>query len=578
MDYLHWLKAHPAMDPPSEEALAAEAHQAGARLRLAARTGDLGLLIDHLSQAYGQIESDCQKLILASYYDPTDRQARESFQALSDHALAYLTEYASLFSALSDLSRARRGAQALDPGFLAAAKSVGRTYDKALLPLLKEEKAAIETYMQGLDDMFMSKLSPARVKGEARRLLQSMSRDRRKRAYQSLEDRMLGFKSQLEVAFTRLHEVRRTLGQEGGFSSFYDYALARGGLTEAMRARIKDFRQLVQKHLLTLSPPIMTMQWERLGIQDPRPWDLMYPANFGLPTLDPQAFPLDETYIKALSLIFPDGLALSERMQEEGGLTLGVTGEPGLDSVFSPYCTGAGMSGVLAANFTDLNRSFLVLSQIPQESLGSLLFSETGFLLLDQSDQKTRWPFPPPAERDLVHQLARYSMVFLSQRAWHLFYGSKTPYARQYDLSQLALDIPLYCALDEMEEFLCRARVTNLAVFRHAWNEIANRYGLAGTWSGHPGLVPVEDLWLYSPLLWARPLTGIFQTLAAVSVLATFPLGRRHQALENNFRRLLDLGGQGQPLESLIQAGYPSPFQEETVIKASFAIMDFLAL
>ena len=566
------------MDPPSAETMAAEAHQAGARLRLAAKTGDLGLLIDQLAQAYGQIESDCQKLLLASYYDPTDRQARESFKALSDHALVYLTEYASFFTALSDLPRARRGAQALDPDFLAAAKNRGQTYDKALLPLLKEEKGAIETYMQGLDDMFMSKLSPARVKGEARRLLQSMSRDRRKRAYQSLEDRMQSFKGDLEGAFIRLHEVRRALGQEGGFSSFYDYALAREGLTEAMRTRIKDFRQLVQKHLLTLSRPIMTMQWERLGISDPRPWDLLYPANFGLPTLDPQAFPLDETYIKALALIFPDGLALFERMQEEGGLTLGVTGEPGLDSVFSPYCTGAGMSGVLAANFSDLNRSFLVLSQIPQENLGSLLFSETGFLLLDQAGQKATLPFPPSAERDLIHQLARYSMVFLSQRAWHLFYGNKTPYARQYDLSQLALDLPLYCALDEMEEFLCRARVTNLAVFRHAWNEIAKRYGLAGTWPGHPGLVAVEDLWLYSPLLWARPLTGIFQTLAAVSVLASFPLGRRHQALESSFRHLLELGGQGQAMDSMIQAGYPSPFQEETVIKAGFAIMDFLAL
>ncbi len=151
-------------------------------------------------------------------------------------------------------------------------------------------------------------------------------------------------------------------------------------------------------------------------------------------------------------------------------------------------------------------------------------------------------------------------------------------YAREYDLTGLALDLPLCCALDEMEEFLSRARVTSLEVFRHAWGEIARRYLLPGSDGALPALIPLEDLWLYSPSLWSQPLTGIFRALAAVAVLGTLPFGRRHQVLETSFAQLLSNEEVTGPLARLADAGYPPPFEEETVLKARFALVDYLGL
>ena len=93
-----------------------------------------------------------------------------------------------------------------------------------------------------------------------------------------------------------------------------------------------------------------------------------------------------------------------------------------------------------------------------------------------------------------------------------------------------------------------------------------------------PALIPADDLWLWSPLLWNRPLTGIFDALGAVTVLGTLPLGRRHQLLETSFGRLLEPGGARDPWRRLAEAGYPSPLEEETVRKASFALVDYLGL
>lgn len=578
MDYLQWLKDNPLTGLPWPGQLAGETHKPGSLLGLGPKAPELVDLIGQLVEGYRQIESSCRKLILASYLDPADREVSQSLKILSDHALVYLTEYAGYFSTLSDSSRGKRAAQALDPASLTVAKRLGDTYNKAWLPLLRQEKEAIEAYRKALDDLSLSQSRPATVKGEARRLLQSMSRDRRKRAYLSLEARMKGDKARLEEGFSQLHESRRSLGQEAGFPSFYDYLLVREGLTDKSRSKIRDFRLLTQKHLVPLVSPILAMQWDRLGIHDPRPWDLMYPANFGLPVLEAEAFPLDDSYIKAIRFLFPDKRPFFESMKKEGRLSLRVTGEPGLEHAYPGFCASDRMAGVMAAYFEEIDRSFLVLSQVSQENLARLLFSETGSLLYDQERARHPHFLFPEAEEEAVRQVIGQSTVFLSQRIWNLFYGKMTRYAREYDLTQLALDLPLYCALDEMEEFLCRARVTNLAVFRHAWNEIADRYGLAGTQAGYPGLVAVEDLWLYSPLLWARPLTGIFRSLAAVSVLGTFPLGRRHQQLEDHFSRLMEGEWTGQAFDRLAQAGYPSPFEEETLQKACFAIVDFLAL
>ena len=578
MDHLQWLKDNPITGLPWPGQLAGEGHKPGSRLGLGPKAPELTDLIGQLVEGYRQIESSCRKLILASYWDPADRQVSQDLMVLSDHALAYMTEYGGYFSALLDSSRGKRSTQALDPLAMTVAKRLGDTYDKALLPFLKQEKETIEAYRKVLDDLSLCQSRPAAVKGEARRLLQSMSRDRRKRAYFSLEARIKGEKKRLEEDFSQLHEARRSLGQEAGFSSFYDYLLVREGLTENSRSQIRNFRLLAQKHLVPLVSPILAMQWERLGIHDPRPWDLMYPANFGLPLLEAEAFPLDDSYIEALRFLCPDKLAIFEAMKKEGRLSLRVTGEPGLEHAYPGFCASDRMAGVMAAYFEEIGCSFLVLSQVSQENLARLLFSETGALLYDQERARHPHFLLPEAEEEAVRQVIGQSTVFLSQRIWNLFYGKMTRYAREYDLTQWAMDLPFYCALDEMEEFLCRARVTNLAVFRHAWNEIAYRYGLAGTQTGYPSLMEVEDLWLYSPLLWARPLTGIYRSLAAVSVLGTFPLGRRHQQLEDHFSRLMEGDWTDQAFDRLAQAGYPSPFEEETVQKACFAIVDFLAL
>jgi len=126
------------------------------------------------------------------------------------------------------------------------------------------------------------------------------------------------------------------------------------------------------------------------------------------------------------------------------------------------------------------NESYLLMDGIPQENAVNLFFYETGCLLFDQSQYSKGEYALPNANSSLSRKIAGHSLSFLSQRTWGNFYGPMTTYAREYVLTELLLRLPLACALDEMEEFLAKARVSDMNVFQHAWREIAKRYRIGG--------------------------------------------------------------------------------------------------
>ena len=564
---------------PALDTVAQKVERAVSRLRFPCKKEEMAEVIREAVDDLRQPELLRKKLIIRSFSEPDKREIHESLDQIAAYLPGLLCEYSDLFAVISQPAKGTRAAAVAGGDFLAGAKRIASCYKKEILPQLLLEKDLIASHLRRLDEISLSCGRPGAVKGEARHMLQSLSRERRMMAYRSLAGRMARYRNEAEKQFVELHQVRRDMAGQAGFKTYFDYAMTRSGLTEETRARVTTFRQLVQEHLAPLAFPIRTGQWRRLAITDPKPWDVMYTASFGLPVIDLAAYPLEKTYLKALSYVFTDKVPLFESMMEAGTLSFQVTGGPREGAASFDFCERDAQEGVLSAYFPDLDQSCLLLPHMPQEWFASAVFTETGSLLLEQSAGQ-QLPCPlPMAETRLVTGVARYSMSFLSQRIWSLFYGNMARYACEYNLTEMALDLSLYCALDEMEEFLCRARVTNLDVFRHAWGEIARRYHLPGTADELPALIPTDDLWLYSPSLWGHPLTGIFRALVTVTVLGTLPLGRHYQILETCFAKLLKNHEQASdPFSRLSLAGYPPPYEEETVLRAKFAIVDYLGL
>lgn len=511
-------------------------------------------------------------------------------------ALQWTLSLAAFFSQWLLSSRSREQIDLLGESGVRTARRLARCYAPALSPHLLQESILISDQIRSLSDLSLSAVIPAFPSGEVRLLLQSDSRERRERAWHALAARMEEGRNTMANRFVELHALRRSIAESAGYQHYGEYAVRRYRLTDAFRTHVPTFRETLRCHITPLIAPIRALHQKRLELDSIEPWDLLYPANFGPPRLHMEEESLEKSWINIIRQLLTTRVPLFEKMARDGMIKLNV-----LNAERSPIVFGESPS-VLVAPFADPSTLFFALSNIPQEYFAHTLFFMSGALILDPlaadsvsselfpvldhalsqkddskvSDTATLAASVPPTF--LTACVAGYSFSLLSQRAWRHFYGSMSDYAQQYLVTAFAFELLFLLALDEMDEFLANSPVSDAATFEQVWCEIAERYALPGTDGVSPGLFPVRDLWFMAPSLLKRPLTGIVKALALVTVLGTLPFGRNHIQLEGYYVRLLNTHEGRNPLLRLLRSGYPSPFKEETIQKAAFAIADFLAL
>ena len=572
-----WVREKPLPVMPDREETSSTVKSLRRDLRYAATDDELrGVLrdIDHCLQSLEEGETD---LRIRSFYLPGDHTIREALFEFGNAKLGVYAELADLLETVARSSKSRKLEPFVDKTYLYDADRLASTYAKNLLAHLLVERELIRKQMKRLQDASLSTTQWGSIKGEVRLLFQSSSRDKRARAYNSFISQLSKSREEMVGHFLELHMLRRMISEKAGYKNFYEYETRRVGQTDSFRSQVRAFRLFVQEHVSPVMIHLFRLKWERLGLEEPEPWDLMYPAEFGLPKLRKQAFPLDKASMDACQLVCEAEVPVLKDMLGRQALYLGVLPTP--EDISSPVMSSHPWGTRLFSAYSrQKEQSFLMMESVPQELLAGTLFYEIGTLLFEQSNATKGLYTLPSFNRMLAKKIAGHSLVFLSQKAWNTFYGPMTLYAREYLLSEILLQLPRACALDEMEEFLAKARISDMNVFQHAWREIAGRYHLPGMPGCGPGLLSPGDVWMYAPDLWSAPLSGIADAIALVTVLGTLPLGKHHQHLENCLLRLLNNADGCEPVDRAKDAGYPSPFEEETIRKSVFTLADFLAL
>ncbi|HHW93158.1 MAG TPA: hypothetical protein GX734_01475 [Clostridiaceae bacterium] len=573
-----WILEKPLPSLPDREEVARIAKSARRQFRYAVTDDDLLVVLRDIDDLLWMLEEGEEELRIRSFYRPHDQVLNDLYFEYGNAKLLMYSELADLLTTISRSSKGKRLDAFVSSTYLLDADRIASTSSKSIVAHLVLERELVASQMKRLRDVSLSTEHVALVGGEVRLHFQSASRDRRARAYNSLISQLNKNKAEMVGQFLELHMLRRMIGEKAGYKNFYEYATRRAGLTDTFRSNIHLFRLLIQEYVSPLISHVLELQWRRLAIEEPEPWDLMFPADFGVPVMSREAFPLEKTFVDACRYVCEAQTPVFETMLDRGTLRISVLPCSDDDGDTSYYPSHSSGTRWLRSHDLKNNESYLLMEAVPQEIAVNLLFYETGCLLFEQS-QPSKGVFTLPNNNmSLSEMIAGHSMAFLSQRAWGTFYGPMTLYAREYTLTDLLMRLPLACALDEMEEFLAKARISDLNVFQHAWREIASRYRIPGTSKMSPGIFPLDDAWLYAPAIWSTPLLGINDAIALVTVLGILPLGKQHQDLEHSMLRLLNIREGIEPTVRASEAGYPSPFDEETVRKAVFAIADFLAL
>ncbi len=573
-----WILEKPLPILPDRDEVAKIARSARRQFRFAVTDDDLHAVLHEIDDLLRKLESGEDELRIRSFYLPHNQSLSDLNDKYGNAKLIVYSELADLFATMSRSSKGKRLEAFVNKTYLADADRLASSFSKNLVAHLTLERELVEAQMRRFQNVSLSTKHHGLISGEVRLHFQSASRDRRARAYNSLITQLNKSKAEMIDQFLELHMLRRLIGEKAGYKNFYEFSTRRAGLTDAFRSNVHMFRLLIQEYVSPLTSQVHRLQWKRLAIEEPEPWDLMFPADFGVPVLSRQAFPLEKTFVDACRYVCEAQAPVFESMLNRGALRLGVlpyADDDGDASFYPSYSSGTRW---LRSHDPRSDESYLLMDAVPQEIAADLLFYETGCLLFEQSKSSKGVYTLPNANVSLSQKIAGHSLSFLSQSAWGTFYGPMAMYAREYGLTELLLRLPLVCALDEMEEFLAKARISDMNVFQHAWREIAKRYRVQGTSEMSPGFFPLDDVWLYSPSVWSAPLSGITDAIALITVLGVLPLGKRHQDLEHSMLRLLNVREGIEPTERLLESGYPSPFEEETVRKAVFALADFLAL
>ncbi|MDD4324207.1 MAG: hypothetical protein PHR37_05185, partial [Eubacteriales bacterium] len=410
---------------------------------------------------------------------------------------------------------------------------------------------------------------------------QNPSRDQRIRAYDNYQALLERDRQITHERFTDLHKIRCELAEKAGFKSFEEYQIRRSGVSDMLHDAIPTYHKLLRQHFLPLAKTIRSQHAQRLDVSVLRPWDYFLLSPYGTPELDEESYPLADCFISCLEEIIEKQLEYFVKMNNECDLLI----EPAPSANENDLrVRRLKRSDIADESFTmhlfmpDSQRTMLVLKNIPQELIVDRLFNMTGKVLLDLSETLRNPLYLPRLPAHYERDLASSSLALLSFSSWDKFYGSMADYAREWSLSQYALELPVLSAMDQMERKLSRSTESDMNIFTDFWQSIMANYSVDYSSTQLFSFAPADEAYLYMPELWSKPLTTIYRGLSLIQTLASFPFRRYNHTLEENLVRFLNLENSKNALTRAMTAGYLSPFTNETFRKATFLLADKLGL
>lgn len=490
-------------------------------------------------------------------------------------------ELSDLFSRYIDPKRKSELLELGGEAYQAEAERLAICYQPHLLKLLEQEDAIVQEQLHCFSKLGLGTRGFATPMGKLRYDLQNPSRDYRRRSFHSYREALEQERQHTHERFLDLHKIRRELAEKAGFRTFEEYQIRRSGVSDMLHDAIPTYQKLLRQHFLPLANAIRSQHAMRLDISRLRPWDYYFLSPYGTPELKLDSYPLSECFIACLEEIIEKQVEYFVDMKAAGDLLL----KPAASANKNDRVEGElKSSDYTDDSFTmhlfmpDSQNTMLVLQNVPQELIVDRLFNMTGKVLLDLSEILRNPLYLPRLPAHYERDLASSSLALLSYRSWEKFYGSMADYAREWLLTQNALELPILSAMDQMERDLARSTETNMSIFTEHWQTIMSNYSVGDSSAQLFSFVPVEEAYLYLPELWAKPLTSVYRGLSFVQSLASFPFRRYNHTLEENLVRFLNLENRKNPLTRAMAAGYLSPFTNETLRKATFIVADKLGL
>jgi oligoendopeptidase F len=352
---------------------------------------------------------------------------------------------------------------------------------KKAIELYRDENVALLTNLQVAQQKYQSITGSMSVVingqeytlEQAANFLKDISRTVRQQAWETIQQRRLLDKDELNILFDELIAMRHQVALNAGFENYRDYMFQALGRFDYTPQDCYDFHEAIEKQIVPVLQEQAEKRAELLGLEELKPWD-MEVSTTGKPALKP--FQNGEELIDK-------SIACFNAINPKLGQLLAIMKSNNLFDVESRKGKAPGGYNYPLA---ETGAPFIFMNSANSLRDLTTMVHEGGHAIhtfltanLELNDFKHC-----PSE---VAELASMSMELISMDNWHLYFDNEEDLirAKKEQLADVLKTLPWVAVIDQFQHWIYTNPGHNAADREEAFKQIYTRFGHGFTnWDG----------------------------------------------------------------------------------------------
>ncbi|WP_343531502.1 M3 family oligoendopeptidase [Pedobacter sp.] len=372
---------------------------------------------------------------------------------------------------------------------------------------------------------------------QASNFLKDTDRNVRQNAWETIQQRRLVDKDQLNILFDELVKLRHQVALNAGFENYRDYMFQALGRFDYTPKDCYDFAEAIEKEIVPILREQAEKRKEALNLEDLRPWDLDV-STTGKPALKP---------FKNGNELIDKSIACFNQINPSLGEKLAIMKANQLFDVESRMGKAPGGYNYPLAEtgapfiFMNSANSFRDLTTMVHEGGHAIHTFLTANLELNDFKHC-------PSE---VAELASMSMELISMDQWSVYFNQEEDLirAKKEQLADVLKTLPWVAVIDQFQHWIYTNPEHNAADREEAFKQIYNRFGAGfANWEGYEK--QFGNVWQKQLHLFEVPFYYIEYAIAQLGAIAVWKNYKENP--QQGLRQYLDA----------LALGYTKPMNE----------------
>lgn len=535
-------------------------------------------LFEQFSEEYLNFISMYNLCAILRYIGDDSVDYSAEFTLLSDNIIKLQNCYNDIFAMITDLNLNFAEDPLTHASIINEARRIALTEAKVDKDLLDQEHQLIDSNRDFIKSIAINIETvepgnfsyPERQKPQSYEIyveelnnwLRLADADTRVQIYHNFSQKLFPFAEEREQQFRTLVVNRKQQAIQSN-QTYYDFVTAKNKGYGYTRKQIVLFKKYLQEYFLPVIEEILDLRNQRLHQEDFLYYDHLKLLPEGRLNLIDKDISVKNVFADTIRQIIGD----------EGSY---------VDNLISGrfWTSDPRLRRELERDVTLLpkwNSVYLTLSFSRPAYILEDDFYSIGKALADLSAMINFKGIAGYVQSDLVRKISGLAMVFLSSRKTELFAGENAELFNDLSLSYELLKIPKAMAVDTFESTVYSSESDTDICFADLWKQIEQNLNINYDY-GADGFFSEGNSWQLIQRIFDKPFSALNRALALVVVLAERPHRDKRNRLETKLNKLLTSNTDLPFVKRLLISGFSSPFELDTIRRASFTACDILRL